>query len=257
MTTKEIFAQRLCEIRESKNLTRQQVADDLGITRASLEYYEKGKRTPDINTINEIANYFSVSVDYLFGRTECISTDDKMRTVCDFYQTDVNTACSVRNLFLKNKNHIDEFKKIIKSSNFQAMLHRIYENIRLKSELGCSLLSELEKVKRYREMKPEELYNEFYIDGYSSKYMSECEKWQKEIDLNEYRTQKNVSALLNIYSKEYTSSEWDNYEDYINAYTPTQNFINELISEIEYCIDDINYEIRNYVDQQLLMDLDD
>ena len=70
MAAKEIFAIRLYELREDKMVSRQKVADDLGITRASLDYYEKGQRTPDVNTIVKIADYFEVSVDYLLGLTD-------------------------------------------------------------------------------------------------------------------------------------------------------------------------------------------
>lgn len=62
---KNTFGKRLIELRENKNLSRQKVADDLGISRASLEYYEKGKRTPDIETLLKLANYFEVTCDYL------------------------------------------------------------------------------------------------------------------------------------------------------------------------------------------------
>ena len=47
MTTKEILAQRLFQLREEAKITRQKAAGDLGVTRAALEFYEKGKRTPD------------------------------------------------------------------------------------------------------------------------------------------------------------------------------------------------------------------
>lgn len=250
MTTKEIFAQRLCEIRESKNLTRQRVADDLGITRASLEYYEKGKRTPDINTINEIANYFSVSVDYLFGRTECISKNDEMRTVCDFYKTDINTACAVRNLFEKNKNYSEDFKGIITAFDFQVMLYHIYKSKRLKSDVACFLLDKLNELSEYLEMSPKELYDEFGENGCGLNYMYDYEEKQKEIDLNEYRTQKSALALINLNSKEYSCNKWQSDEEYIHQCIPTQEFINKLIVEIESCIDCINHGIRKYVDQQ-------
>jgi transcriptional regulator with XRE-family HTH domain len=75
MTTKEIFAQRLLGMRETRGLSRQQVADDLHITRAALEFYEKGTRTPNINMISEIAKYFDVSTDYLLGLTDVIPTN--------------------------------------------------------------------------------------------------------------------------------------------------------------------------------------
>lgn len=84
MTAKESFALRLYAIRENKGLSRQKVADDLGISRASLEYYEKGKRTPDINTIELIAEYFGISIDYLLGVTDCQSYDTDIRQICDY-----------------------------------------------------------------------------------------------------------------------------------------------------------------------------
>ena len=44
MATISGFAERLIELRENKGKKRQEVADDINISRASLEYYEKGKR---------------------------------------------------------------------------------------------------------------------------------------------------------------------------------------------------------------------
>lgn len=67
MTTKEILAQRLSQLREEAKITRQKAADDLGVTRAALEFYEKGKRTPDVGMIARLAEYYGVSADYLLG----------------------------------------------------------------------------------------------------------------------------------------------------------------------------------------------
>lgn len=73
------FGERLTELRENKNLSRQKVADDLGISRASLEYYEKGKRTPDIEILLKLADYFGVTCDYLVKgvSTENVSIHNK------------------------------------------------------------------------------------------------------------------------------------------------------------------------------------
>ena len=40
MTAKETLPERLLYLREDRELSRQKAADDLGITRASLEFYE-------------------------------------------------------------------------------------------------------------------------------------------------------------------------------------------------------------------------
>ncbi|MBQ9902496.1 MAG: helix-turn-helix transcriptional regulator [Clostridia bacterium] len=83
MTNKIIFADRLFSLRKENNLTRQKVSDSLGITRAALEYYEKGKRTPDVNMIAKMASYYGVSTDYLLGCSDARSSDDKIRIACD------------------------------------------------------------------------------------------------------------------------------------------------------------------------------
>jgi transcriptional regulator with XRE-family HTH domain len=47
------------------NRDRTIVAEELGISRSTLEYYEKGKRKPDIIMAYNIAKYYGVSLDYL------------------------------------------------------------------------------------------------------------------------------------------------------------------------------------------------
>ena len=79
-----VFAQRLRTLRQERNKKRQEVADDLGISRASLEYYEKGKRKPDIEILAKLADYYDVSADYLLGRTNAKTTDKDLRFVCDY-----------------------------------------------------------------------------------------------------------------------------------------------------------------------------
>ena len=67
MATNETFADRLTKLRENTGKKRQEVADELEISRASLEYYEKGKRKPDIEVLAKIAEYYGVSCDYLLN----------------------------------------------------------------------------------------------------------------------------------------------------------------------------------------------
>ena len=82
--TKEIFSLRLLELRKKKRLSRQKVADDLNISRSTLEYYEKCKRVPDIETLNNIAHYYVVSTDYLLGNTDNLDPDIDFTKNIDF-----------------------------------------------------------------------------------------------------------------------------------------------------------------------------
>ncbi len=60
----------LREIRIKKNLNQQKVAMDLSISREALSYYENGKRSPKIETLVILSNYFNVSIDYLIRGKE-------------------------------------------------------------------------------------------------------------------------------------------------------------------------------------------
>lgn len=69
------FSQRLKELRESRGLSQEALADLLGIPRSSLAHYESAEneekaRLPRRERLEKIADFFGVSVDYLLGRTE-------------------------------------------------------------------------------------------------------------------------------------------------------------------------------------------
>jgi len=61
---------RLKKLRKDMNLTQAELSHGLSISRSSLSLYEINKREPDRETMNKIADYFKVSLDYLYGRSE-------------------------------------------------------------------------------------------------------------------------------------------------------------------------------------------
>ena len=63
------FADRLKECRKNINKTQRDIAYDLGISEGGYQNYELGNREPKIETLNKIADYFDVSLDYLTGRS--------------------------------------------------------------------------------------------------------------------------------------------------------------------------------------------
>lgn len=64
------FGNRIKELREKKGLTQLQFATDLGMSKQSMNSYEKGKHSPDIDLLVRLANYFECSTDYLVGLNE-------------------------------------------------------------------------------------------------------------------------------------------------------------------------------------------
>jgi SOS-response transcriptional repressors (RecA-mediated autopeptidases) len=61
------MGERIAKLRDSEHLTQEELAIKVGLTRAALSHYEKGRREPDIDTVKRIADYFGVSLDYLMG----------------------------------------------------------------------------------------------------------------------------------------------------------------------------------------------
>lgn len=57
-------------LRLAKGMSQVELAEALGITRSRLSMYELGQREPDFETLELIADYFNVDIDYLMGRTE-------------------------------------------------------------------------------------------------------------------------------------------------------------------------------------------
>lgn len=61
---------RLKYLRKLENKTQQDIADMLGITRPAYTAYEQGKRSPDYDLLEKLADFYSVTIDYLLGRTD-------------------------------------------------------------------------------------------------------------------------------------------------------------------------------------------
>jgi len=60
----------LKEIRKKRKLSQLKVAMDLSISREALSYYENGKRSPDVEMLVKMSQYFGVSIDYLIFGSE-------------------------------------------------------------------------------------------------------------------------------------------------------------------------------------------
>jgi transcriptional regulator with XRE-family HTH domain len=63
-----IIALRLQQLRTDKGVTQDRAAEACDITRTALARYETGTRVPRIEIAAKLAEYYSVSVDYILGR---------------------------------------------------------------------------------------------------------------------------------------------------------------------------------------------
>lgn len=64
------LGQKLKSLREEKGLLQKEVCSVMNCSITMLSTYERDKRDPDTETLKKLADFYSVSTDYLLGRTD-------------------------------------------------------------------------------------------------------------------------------------------------------------------------------------------
>lgn len=64
------LGKRIKMLRGELDLSREELAEKLGLTYWALSKYENDDRMPDKDTLLLIADFFNVTLDFLFGRTD-------------------------------------------------------------------------------------------------------------------------------------------------------------------------------------------
>lgn len=82
------FHEKLQELRKSRGLTQVELAEDLYVSRTAISKWESGRGYPSIDSLKEISNYFSVTIDDLLSSEKLLSiaqTENKsnIRSICD------------------------------------------------------------------------------------------------------------------------------------------------------------------------------
>ena len=66
----EIFGKRLKLLRNKIGKNQEEIANAIGVSRATYSHYENNHVEPDIDLIRKLADYHNVDTDYLLGRTD-------------------------------------------------------------------------------------------------------------------------------------------------------------------------------------------
>ena len=67
---KNKFMEQIKLLRVENNLSRANLAEKLNVSVRLISYWENGKRECDFDMLIKIADFFSVSIDFLLGRNE-------------------------------------------------------------------------------------------------------------------------------------------------------------------------------------------
>ena len=66
----DVFPGRLKDVRESRGLTAQGLAEKTGLPPSSISHFEAGSRKPSFDNLRRLAGALDVTTDYLLGRVE-------------------------------------------------------------------------------------------------------------------------------------------------------------------------------------------
>lgn len=70
MSMRTVFSERLKALRKEIGISQEAFAQTLGVARATLGYYEKGDRLPDIEFLDLVCDKTGCSMEYLMGYSE-------------------------------------------------------------------------------------------------------------------------------------------------------------------------------------------
>ena len=71
------FNEKLQELRKSKGLTQEELAEKLYVSRTAVSKWESGRGYPNIDSLKEISMFFSVSIDELLSSEKLLFIAEK------------------------------------------------------------------------------------------------------------------------------------------------------------------------------------
>lgn len=154
---------RIKELRQSRNIRQEDVADSLGVGRNAVTNWERIPKDnneqnffPSLYHLLLLCNYFTVDIDYLLGRTSVKSKDTN--TISTALHISENTVNTLRN----NKKYGQLLNKIIGNENFGEISNRVHQlalNRALDDVITTCLNRKLEK-------KVESIFTEYYFSDF-------------------------------------------------------------------------------------------
>ncbi len=102
------FGERLYKLRSEKNISQEELAELLDVSRQSISKWENDKAYPEMTKLLFMSDYFGVSLDYLMRGCEgepkednaTIYKSNNLIAVCDSFVSNLSTKQRKRMIFL-------------------------------------------------------------------------------------------------------------------------------------------------------------
>jgi len=121
------FSDKLKELRKSKNITQEELANHIYVSRTAVSKWESNKGYPSIDTLRLLAEYFEVSIDELISNDEILklSSDNLLYNKIKFKSLIIALLDVIHVLFL----FLPIFGKDIDSKYYSVMIYDCSSNV--------------------------------------------------------------------------------------------------------------------------------
>lgn len=100
-----IISKNIKTIRRDKMMTQKEFGKLIGVTQATLSTYEQGLKTPNTDTLYNIAEKCDISMDWLCGRTN-LKNIENFDSYSDVFKTIVKLCKSVKFSIIEDSNNV-------------------------------------------------------------------------------------------------------------------------------------------------------
>lgn len=111
------------------DMTIQEFADELGLSRATVGFYAAGQRIPDALGVKTIAEKCNVSADWLLGLSNIKSQDPDLSNVCQYTGLTEDAAIQLHRQLEINEHTNMSLIFLNKLLSDEKMLHHLNENL--------------------------------------------------------------------------------------------------------------------------------
>ncbi len=214
-----LFNEKLKMLRKENDLTQEQLAEELNVSRQAITKWESGDGIPDIENLKQISILFNKTLDELIMEDKDVNVEN------------VNKSTYIEEMEIDHTKYFD----VNVCSNYELNLTLITEE-KVKIEL---LSSEEEKICDVFKIKFDNSYNKLDIDIKSKKQVDDVviniylpKKYINDIELN------SKTKTLNVYNFVSGSLEYDGELKYLNV----RNSKGSIVLNTTKCDVEVNYD---------------
>ena len=100
--------EKIKELRLNRGVSQKKLAESIGVAQSSINYWEKGQRTPSVTAAQKLADYFNITLDELYDIDDLKYIPESPRTLAAHFDGDEYTEEELEEIkqfaeFVKNK----------------------------------------------------------------------------------------------------------------------------------------------------------